>query len=397
MTDSPHPALFDALPAREPDSLLSIIAAHRDDPRPDKIDLGVGVYRDDAMRTPVMRSVKEAERRLLAEQDSKSYLGSDGDARFTALLADLVLGEALARSDRLTGVQTPGGTGALRLGAEIVQRARPGAKLWLGTPSWPNHAPLFKDAGLVVEHFPFFDRATVDLDFGMMMDALGRAAPGDVVLLQSGCHNPTGAQFSIEQWATLAELMATRGLLPFIDLAYHGLGDGLDADAAPARLVLERLPEAVIAYSCDKNFAVYRERVGALWVQAANPHGRDLVRATMLGIARCLWSMPPDHGAAAVRIVLDDADLRADWRVELDGMRARLNAVRAELAAAHPRLAPIGRQRGFFALLPLSPDQVLELRDRHGIYMAGSGRMSVAGLNAESLPRFVAALRPYLD
>ncbi|UZK66612.1 amino acid aminotransferase [Sphingomonas sp. M1-B02] len=379
------------------DPLLVLIDMHRRDPRPDKIDLGVGVYRDAAGDTPVLASVKAAEAQLLAEQDSKSYLGPEGDMRFVELLAPILFGAGYRHGDRLTGVQTPSGTGALRLGAELIARARPDARVWIGTPSWPIHAPIFGRAGLEVEAHRLFDEATRELDFAGMMAGIERAVPGDVLLLHACCHNPTGAGFTIEQWAELAIWMATRGVVPFIDLAYQGLGDGLEADAAGLRIVLQAVPEALIAYSCDKNFGLYRDRVGALWVQAGSSAAIGPITDNVLTLARSLWSMPPDHGAALVRLILESELLIADWHQELDAMRGRLNGLRTAFAVMHPRLAPIGRQRGMFAILPLSPEQVVQVREDHGIYMAGSGRINVAGLQEATIPRIATALLPFFD
>lgn len=383
-------AFFGGLAVQPADALLGLIGLYRADQRPGKIDLGVGVFRDDSGRTPVMRAVKAAEAALVEGQESKSYLGAEGDVCFAQLLAEVAFG---AGADRLVGVQTPGGTGALRLGAELIARSRPGATLWIGAPTWPNHAPIFRDAGLRIETHRFYDVASAAIDFDAMLEDLSAAQAGDVLLLHGCCHNPTGAGFSGEQWREIAQLCERRGLLPFIDLAYQGLGDGLEADAAAMRGLLATLPEAVIAYSCDKNFGLYRERVGALWVQSA---AAELVRGNMLALARSLWSMPPDHGAAVVRLVLEDAALRADWAAELDAMRARINALRTALAASHPRLEAIDAQRGMFALLPLGPDTVEALRREHGIYMAGNGRINIAGLTLNTIPQFVAGLAPHL-
>lgn len=382
---------FGGLAVQPADGLLGLIGLYRADARPGKMDLGVGVFRDDAGRTPVMRAVKAAEATLLREQETKSYLGAEGDVRFVALLAEVAFG---TDADRLVGVQTPGGTGALRLGAELIARSRPGAAVWIGAPTWPNHAPIFRDAGLRIETHRFFDVAGAAIDFDGMIEDLREARAGDVLLLHGCCHNPTGAGFSGAQWREIGRLCESRGLLPFVDLAYQGLGDGLDADAAAMRGLLGALPEAVIAYSCDKNFGLYRERVGALWVQS---EASELVRGTVLALARSIWSMPPDHGAAVVRTVLDDAALRADWVAELDAMRARINGLRSALAAGHERLAAIGDQRGMFALLPLGPDAVEALRRDRGIYMAGNGRINIAGLTLDTIPAFVAGIEPYLS
>ncbi|WP_419723197.1 amino acid aminotransferase [Sphingobium aromaticiconvertens] len=389
-------SLFAGLEPQASDALLGLIGLFRADTRSGKIDLGVGIYRDRAGATPVMRAVKEAEVKLLAEQTSKAYLGPEGDALSTDLLARIVFGENLAASDRLTGIQTPGGTGALRLGAELVRRARPDATVWIGHPTWPNHAPIFREAGLAVLTHRFFESQTGSLDFDGMMADLAAARAGDVLLLHGCCHNPTGASFTAAQWDEIAALCATRGLLPFIDLAYQGLGDGLEQDADATRLLLERLPNALVAYSCDKNFGLYRDRVGALWGLGESAAITTLMHGNMLSLARSLWSMPPDHGAAIVRIILQSPDLRTDWRAELEQMRTRINALRGALAAAHPALAPIAHQRGMFAMLSITRAAVIALRETHGIYMAGNGRINIAGLRLDTIPTFIAGLTPHL-
>jgi aromatic-amino-acid transaminase len=391
-----HASAFDSLELQPPDALLALIGLHRRDPRSEKIDLGVGVYRDDTGGTPIMAAVKLAEAHLLAEQQSKAYLGAEGDARFTALLADVALGSRIASDPRLTGVQTPGGTGALRLGAELLTRARPSSTVWIGAPTWPNHGPIFREAGLAVRSHVFYDSVRSQIDFDAMLAALAEAERGDVVLLHGCCHNPSGAQFSAHQWSAIAEFCTSRGLIPFIDLAYQGLGAGLDADAAGMRQIVEANPDSLVAYSCDKNFALYRERVGALWAMSATSQAATLVRDNMLVLARSLWSMPPDHGAASVRVILEDEALTANWKAELDGMRGRLHALRQQLADAHPSLAAIATQQGLFALLPIDRAAVHALRQNHGIYMADTARINVAGLRSDTVPVLMAALSPYL-
>lgn len=387
--------LFSTLKAEAPDALLALIGLHAADPRPTKIDVGVGVFRDATGATPVFAAVKEAEFWLAENQLSKSYLGPEGDVRFTALLAELALGQGAAGSPDLVGLQTPGGTGALRLGAELLAHAAPGRSIWVGTPTWANHVPLLAGAGLAVRPHRFFDREASELDFAAMMADLDAAEPGDILLLHGCCHNPTGVSFSLPEWQAIAELCAERGLLPFVDLAYHGLGQGLDADAAGVRLLVESVPAAIIAYSCDKNFGLYRDRVGAIWVKA--PSGQvDAVRSNLYALARVNWSMPPDHGAAVVRHILDTAALRADWEAELGAMALRIGDLRRRLAGAHARLSPLGRQQGMFAMLPLDPAAVAALRADHGIYMAGNGRINIAGLGEATVDRFVAACVPYL-
>jgi len=384
--------MLDRLNQQPPDALLALIKLYDADPRADKIDLGVGVYRTSDGGTPVFAAIKAAERKLVEEQDSKAYLGPEGDMGFVHALMPIVLGEGAA-TDRIDGMQTPGGTGAVRLALALAKRAGV-SRVLMGVPSWPNHAQIVADLGL---ELVTFDHATADgsADLEALKAALATAREGDAVLLHGCCHNPTGVDYTDAQWDEIAAVLGSSPVLPIIDLAYQGLGRGLDEDAYGARKVLGAVGEALLAYSCDKNFGLYRDRVGALYVQAdADVLGR--IMSNGLALARANWSMPPDHGAAAVRLVLEDAALTAKWRAELDEMRGRIGEVREALAtkatAGTLDLTPYGRQFGMFAMLPLSKEQIQGLRDDHAIYMAGSGRINVAGLTSGNLGKFTAAL-----
>jgi aromatic-amino-acid transaminase len=392
-----EPKLLDRLDLQPSDSLLQLIALANADPRPDKIDVGVGVYRDAAGGTPILRAVKAAERILLEGQETKAYLGSAGDTRFVELIKPILFGEAGARDERITGVQTPGGCGALRLGADLIEKADPDARIFVGQPTWPNHGPLIQCAGVEMVKIPYYDTLSRRILFDEMMDALGDARAGHLILLHGCCHNPTGADLTLDQWKAVAELVSSRGLIPFIDIAYQGLGNGLEADAAGTRLVVEAAEQALIAQSCDKNFGVYRERTGSLFVKATSGEGAEIVFGNLLQLARTMWSMPPDHGAAIVRTILDDPELRADWQAELQEMCARIRHLRARLAAFDPRLAFIDDQNGMFSMLPLDKEAVLGLRESHGIYMADSGRFNVVGLSDENADRFAAAVVERMD
>ena len=394
---SDKPTLFERLDEQSSDPLLALIALCDADPRPGKIDVGVGVYRDAAGNTPILRSVKAAEKILWETQETKSYLGSQGDARFVELIKPIVFWTDAANDDRIVGVQTPGGCGALRLGAELIVRADPTARIYVGTPTWPNHEPLIGEAGVEMVDYPYYAKESRTITFDRMMGALGEARAGDLVLLHGCCHNPTGADLDLDQWRAVADLVAERGLIPYVDLAYQGLGNGLEADAEGARLVVAAAEQAIVAQSCDKNFGCYRDRLGSLFVKMPSAKGAATVMGNLLALARTMWSMPPDHMASVVRIILDDEDLGADWRTELDSMGARIRQLRARLAAFDPRLAFIGSQHGMFSMLPLSPDQVLALRRDHGIYMAGSGRFNVVGLSDDNVDGFAAAVVAQLD
>ena len=394
---SDGPRLFDRLEEQKSDSLLQLIALCEADPRPDKIDVGVGVYRDAAGGTPILRAVKAAERLLWEAQETKAYLGSQGDARFTELIRPIVFGEAGAADERIVGLQTPGGCGALRLGADLVTKANPKARIHVGQPTWPNHGPLIECSGIEMVPHPYYDPSSRRILFAEMMDALDEARAGDLVLLHGCCHNPTGADLSAGQWAEVAEIVARRGLIPFIDLAYQGLGHGLEADAAGARLVVGKAEQALVAQSCDKNFGVYRERVGNLFVKAPSAKSARLVYGNLLQLSRTMWSMPPDHGAAIVHIVLEDPALRAGWNEELKEMCKRIRSLRARLAAYDERLAFIDGQNGMFSMLPLTKAQVLELREEKGIYLADSGRFNVVGLSDDNVDGFAAAVVEKMD
>lgn len=384
------------LPPVNSDSLIALIGMVNADPRPDKIDVGVGVFRDGAGNTPILRVIKEAEKRLRETQVTKAYLGSAGDKRYAELLRPIVLGEH-ASDARIVALQTPGGCGALRLGFELLAAANPTARVFIGGPTWPNHPPIVRAVGLQPVEYPYYERGQGAIRFEDMLESLSGGAPGDIALLHGCCHNPTGADLSEDQWRQVARVVVDRGLVPFIDMAYQGFGRDLEEDAFGLRLMLDTCDQVVAAQSCDKNFSVYRDRVGSLWIKTPSPESSATAMAHVYQIAREMWSMPPDHGAACVRIVLDDAELRERWLVELTGMRDRINSVRQRIAAADPRLAFIGRQYGMFSMLPLSKEQVLKLRSEDAIYMADSGRFNVVGMGDGQIDRFIAAVVGALD
>lgn len=387
--------MLDRLAQQPPDALLALIKLHDADPRPGKIDLGVGVYRTGQGATPVFGAIKQAETRLVAEQDSKAYLGPEGDMGFVHALMPYVFGGPdPQRGARIEGMQTPGGTGAVRLAVALARRAGV-TRVIMGTPSWPNHAQIFADLGL---ELVTFSHAAADgsADFGALEAALDGAGEGDAVVLHGSCHNPTGIDYTPQQWDRIASRLTDGRILPIVDLAYQGLGVGMDEDAYGVRKLVEAVPEALIAYSCDKNFGLYRDRVGALYVLARDSEELARVLSNGHALARAAWSMPPDHGAAAVRMVLADETLTAAWLDELAQMRARIRQVRAALSEAGTAgaidLSPLSRQQGMFATLPLDKTQIERLRADHGVYMAGSGRINIAGLTMDNLPAFVAAL-----
>ncbi len=393
--------MFKTLEPQQPDALLAVMAAYAADPSPDKVDLGVGVYRDAAGVTPVMAAVRKAEQRILDGQVTKAYVGAGGNRAFAAFIEELTLGAThpARAAGRVVTLQTPGGCGAVRLAADLIQRAKAGTRVFVSEPTWPNHRPLVSGAGLSVDGYPYYDAVSGLLGFEAMLAALERLPVGDAVLLQASCHNPTGQDLTLAQWSSLAELLERRQLLPLLDLAYQGLGDGLDADAAPVRLLAERLPEALIAVSCSKNFGLYRERVGAVIGVTADAATSSVVMNHLQILARRMYSMPPDHGAAIVATIAADPELKAQWLAELEAMRLRVGTIRSRLAAAlatefgHDRFGFIRGQRGMFSLLGLAPAAVAALAAEHHVYVAGDSRINVAGLPEARLERVARAIR----
>ncbi|CTQ48626.1 aromatic amino acid transaminase [Jannaschia donghaensis] len=383
--------MLSALTPQAPDKILALMAAFREDPREAKIDLGVGVYKDATGLTPVMRAVKTAERQLVEAQDTKVYTGLAGDPVFADALSRLVLGDAWP-ADRLACVATPGGTSAIRQGLELIRMAAPDAALWLSMPTWPNHPAIANYLGVPVREYRYFDAETGGVDFAAMMDDLGRAATGDVVMLHGCCHNPTGANLTLDQWDAVADLIVERDLLPFVDIAYQGFGDGLDADAAGLRALVSKVPEALIAASCSKNFGIYRERTGLLMAIAPSAKRRQVTQGAMAALNRLNFSFPPDHGARVVQMILTDDTLRADWAAELEDVRKGMLSLREALATAlrartgSDRFGFLAAHRGMFSLLGATPEQVEVMRRDHGVYMVGDSRMNIAGLNAATVP-----------
>jgi aromatic-amino-acid transaminase len=389
-THTPVRGLSELAPV-PPDALLALIALCNADQRADKIDVGVGVFRDSRGRTPILEVMKRAEQILIETQESKSYLGSGGDKRFTELLRPFLLGRH-AGDERIVGLQTPGGCGALRLAFELIAAANPKARVLVGNPTWPNHPPVITAAGLEIVDYPYYDKAAGRIRFDEMLSALRQGQPGDVALLHACCHNPTGADLTEEQWDDVIAVVAELGLLPMVDIAYQGFGRGLAEDAYGLHGLLDVCDEVLIAQSCDKNFSAYRDRVGSLFVKTGSKSSSDTAMAHLAQISRQMWSMPPDHGAAACRIILDTPELAGRWGEELDAMRNRINSVRQRIAGADPRLAYIGQQYGMFSMLPFTREQVVSLREQHAIYMADSGRFNVVGMGDEAIDRFITAI-----
>lgn len=389
--------MFETLTVAPPDKIIALMGQFREDPRPGKIDLGVGVYKDAKGSTPIMAAVREAEKLLYERQSTKTYVGMAGDPLFNAAMIGLVFGKDADR-ERIRAAQAPGGSGALRILAELIARAKPGATVWLSDPTWPNHVPLVRAAGVTTKEYPYFDAATGMVRFDAMVEALKKAAPGDIVLLHGCCHNPTGANLDHAQWEAVADLLVSRGLFPFVDLAYQGFGDGLEEDAYGVRLLASRVPEMAVAASCSKNFAVYRDRVGTAFLLGKGSAEADIAYSQLLSVARGIYSMPPDHAAAAVRIILEDKSLTASWKEELETMRRRMVSLREGFADALRRQSNsdrfdfIARHRGMFSRIGATPQQVEKLRSEHGVYMVGDSRINVAGLPEDRLDTLAASI-----
>jgi aspartate aminotransferase len=391
--------LFQQLERLVSDSILGLMAKYRADSFRQKVDLGVGVFRDLSGNTPILNSVRRAEKEVLAAQTTKSYIGAAGREEFNAALEELVLGAAhpARRDRRARTLQTPGGCGALRVGAELIKAAAPNAAVHLSDPTWGNHAPLLGDCGLKLERYPYYDAIAHELRFDAMLQRLQAAPAGDAVLIHACCHNPSGADLDPAQWQAVADLLERRGLVPFLDLAYQGFGASLEQDAAAVRMVVERVPEALIAVSFSKNLGLYRERVGGLIVVSENAARADAVQSHMLHIARSIYSMPPDHGAAIAARIFADPILKGEWVRELDAMRTRIQEMRGLLAGKLREVTGddsfdfIRTQHGMFSLLGVSREAVEQLREKHHIYMTADSRMNLAGIMPDNVAYVAAA------
>jgi len=389
--------MLENLTAKPVDKILTLLTTFKADPRQDKVDLGVGVYKDASGNTPVMRAVKEAERRILADQSSKAYTGLAGDPAFSAVMKDLVLGDSVP-NERVAAIATPGGTGAIRQALELIRIAAPNATVWLSNPTWPNHQSIIKYLGMKMADYRYFDADTRGVDFGGMMADLEGVAAGDVVLLHGCCHNPTGANLTYDQMSQVISLMQKKGAVPFVDIAYQGFGDGLSADAQTTRQIASSFENCLIAASCSKNFGIYRERTGILMAVTKDADQQGLAQQNLAFLNRQNYSFPPDHGARVVTTILQDPNLRADWEAELEETRNGMLTLRQQLADELKRLTNSDRfdflahHRGMFSLLGTTPELVEKLRADFGIYMVGDSRMNIAGLNAQTVPRLAKAI-----
>ncbi len=396
--------MFSHLKPLPTDPILGLMAAYQQDTNPNKIDLGVGVYKNEAGDTPVLKAVKQAEQFRFDNETTKSYIGLAGDLGFCRKMEQLLLGNSHSSllANRVRTAQTPGGTGSLRVAAEFINRCKPGATIWVTTPTWANHISLFEAAGLEVKEFPYYDYDAKSLKFDEMMATLSHVEPGDVVLLHACCHNPSGMDLNQSQWQQFAELAKDRGFTPLIDIAYLGFGESIDADAFGLRLLADTVDEMIICSSCSKNFGLYRERIGACSVISRDAKVADVANSVMLSVVRSIYSMPPAHGAAIVDIILGSDELNQLWREELAEMRGRINGLRSEIVTAlkaqgvSQDFSFIERQHGMFSFLGINQAQIDTLRDEYAIYMVGSSRVNVAGVSRANLDYFAKAVASVL-
>ena len=397
--------MFERLDRLLPDPILGLMAAFRADNDPRKVDLGVGVYRNDQGDTPVLKAVRQAEQAVLARQTTKSYVAAAGNPGFNQSMERLVFGEdhPALKGGRVRTIQAPGGCGALRLGAELIRAASPESVVHVSTPTWANHIPLLSGCGLKLERYPYFDTTTGGVNFSSMWATLERLPQRSVVLLHASCHNPTGADLSESQWHELLALFQRRNLLPYIDMAYQGLGTGIAEDAFGVRLFCAELPEVTVAVSCSKNFGLYRERTGSLHVVSETTAAGDAILTQLVRIARSIYSMPPDHGAAIAHEILENAALRESWVDEVASMRQRIQGLRHDAVQQLKKVCPqrdfsfIESQRGMFSYLGITVEQVRALQSQHHVYMTDDSRVNIAGLRRENIEYFAQAVAKVLS
>ena len=382
--------MFESLQAASADAILGLIAEHRNDSRPEKVDLGVGVYRTEAGQTPVLDVVKKAEQILVDTQDSKAYIGTAGAADFNAAMQALTFGDA-AQVDRMTTIQAPGGSGSLRVAAGMIMRASPEASVWASEPTWANHGPLIGGAGLKLKPYPYYDTENHVIKIDEMLATLSSAPAGDVVLLHACCHNPSGLDPSQEEWRAITDIIIERSLVPFLDMAYQGFASSLDEDAFPVRHMAGRVEEMMVATSCSKNFGLYRDRVGTLSFLARDTASRDIVDSQVNNLVRTIYSVPPDHGAAVVSLILNDDELRGAWVAELDEMRERIRDMKVLLHDTLVEKVPdhdfshLVRAAGMFCFLGITVEQIARLKQDFGVYMVNSSRINVAGITPQNV------------
>ena len=395
--------MFENLEELHPDPILGLMAAHRNDVSLKKIDLGVGVYRDESGATPIMKSVIEAQKIRHETEQTKSYIGPPGTPEFNTLTRKLMFGNdnQAEKSNRIAGVQTPGGCGALRVAAELIKRARPKTTIWVSDPTWANHQPLLGNAGLNLKEYAYYQKSSRNLNTDGLLESLSNVPAGDAVLIHGCCHNPSGVDLEPQHWEAIADLAINQGFTPFIDLAYQGLGDSLEEDAIGVKILSERCPEVIVASSYSKNFGLYRERVGSLQIVSPNVAQTTIVQSQLGSVVRGIYSMPPAHGAAIVETILSDKTLKLQWVEELSTMRDRINLLRKELANRLTQeidqdFSFIEKQKGMFSFLGIDANQVARLQTEFAIYMVDSSRINVAGVNNSNIDYFVESMTTIL-
>lgn len=394
------PIVLEVLPQLPADPILGLSAAFKEDTNPHKIDLGVGVYKDENGDTPILSSVAKAQTLLLEKETTKTYITPQGVQGYIDGMLELILGKGhpALLEDRVAAVQAPGGCGALRILSELLKRCNPDTTVWVSDPTWANHIPLIGNAGLNIETYPYFDKDTAGIKFSQMAECLAKVKKGDVVLLHGCCHNPTGADLTKEQWHAVLDIAKDRGFLPFIDIAYQGFGDGIEEDAYGVRLLTQNLPEVIIAASCSKNFGLYRERVGLAAMITANSTIRKSIQSQIQFVARGIYSMPPSYGGALVDIILNDEELKHEWQNEVNDMRVRMQSLRELLVnklaekGAQKDFSFVTSQKGMFSYLCITPEQVQAVRDKHSVYFVNSSRVNVAGISLKNVDQLATAL-----
>jgi len=379
--------MFGRLKALPADPILGLSIKYRADENPLKIDLGVGVYKNEAGDTTILKCVKKAEKFRLENELTKTYIGGTGSVLFNERMTALIFGDhKVINQNRVKTVSTPGGTGALRVAGEFIARCKTGAKIWLSNPTWANHKGVFSASGLDIAEYPYYDYENKTLDFDAMLNALKQVSADDFVLLHACCHNPSGMDLSQEQWQQVAQVAKEVGFTPLIDMAYQGFGDGLEEDAYGVRLMADTVDNMILCSSCSKNFGLYRERIGACTVIGETPATTDIALSVILGVARTIYSMPPAHGAALVETILGSQELTQEWHIELAEMRNRINGNRKVIVdkliekGVTRDFSFIAHQKGMFSFLGITPEQVQQLQDEYSVYMVGSSRMSIAGI-----------------
>lgn len=392
--------MFQVLPQLAADPILGLSAAFKQDTNPDKIDLGVGVYKDEKGDTPIVSAVAKAAKQLIGTETSKTYITPQGVQGFIDHMLSLILGSSSPTllANRVAAVQAPGGCGALRILSELLTRVDKDLTVWVSDPTWANHIPLIGNAGLAIKTYPYYDAETASITFDKTIDALKKIPKGDVVLFHGCCHNPTGGDMTHAQWREVLEVTQQQGFLPFFDIAYQGFGDGIEEDAYAVRLFAETLPEVIIAASCSKNFGLYRERVGLAAIITESSAMKDVAQSQIQNVARGIYSMPPSYGGALVNIVLSDETLRQEWIDEVDAMRNRMRSLRNMLVTAlkHKGASKdfsfINDQKGMFSYLCISPEQVRQMRADHSVYFVESSRVNIAGINQNNVEALADAI-----